>query len=340
MIEIMKRKNLYSQKDIPYLDIISEVGFVPVFIIGVPRSGTSLLNHLLAETKGVNFVNAYHVLKYGEILSNYINHKQDQEYQEVQRLIDSFAMETRDVDQIPISPYTPEEYEFILNQSGYRMMVNENNTSLIKEICQKIQYISSDPKRPILLKNPMDSYTFPLLKKRFPNAKMIFIYRDPINSLNSWLKFCIKILGAKNLYAYHIWRNYRDIVDNPLLFNLFNFLGTSKFLNVRILVSSYAFQRAYSSLLKNVGYLPSEDIVSIKYEDLCQDPNTIMQKIINFLEIDLPEKIDFANRVNPRETSLLPDVEQMLNYLNILFQPTIDSLGYSQKSARSTKKEL
>jgi hypothetical protein len=329
MAMIQKKYNLNI--DIPYLNLIKNCDFTPVFIIGVPRSGTSLLYHLLAETKGVNFVNTYHVLRYGELLSNYVNHCQIQACQEIQELIDSFGMDNRGVDEIPVSPYVPEEYEFILNQSGYRMRVNSRSILLLKEICQKITYISSNPSLPILLKNPMDSYNFVFLKKNFPNAKIIFIHRNPINSINSWIKFCIKLLDSKNSYCYEIWRWYREIWDNSFLLKMVKFLTTSEVYNTRVFLAAQMFQLAYSYFLKNIKYLPTQDVYSLKYESLCQDPDKTMQGIAAFLNIPSVESINFSKRVSPRETLLLPDLEKNLNYLNRLFEPTLSYFEYSPR---------
>jgi len=59
--------------DDKYLSKLDTIDFEPVFIIGVNRSGTSILYKLLSKTNCFNVVTSYHIIKYDELLNNHIN---------------------------------------------------------------------------------------------------------------------------------------------------------------------------------------------------------------------------------------------------------------------------
>lgn len=59
--------------DRQYLNLLENINFRPIFIMGDHRSGTTLLHKTLVATECFNFVRAYHVIKYDELLSNHVN---------------------------------------------------------------------------------------------------------------------------------------------------------------------------------------------------------------------------------------------------------------------------
>jgi len=67
----------YINENIPlddiYLSKLENINFEPIFIIGVNRSGTSILYKLFSKTDCFNVVTAYHIIKYEELLNNHIN---------------------------------------------------------------------------------------------------------------------------------------------------------------------------------------------------------------------------------------------------------------------------
>ncbi|NEN93018.1 MAG: sulfotransferase [Okeania sp. SIO3H1] len=76
----MQSEVMNSFADRPYLDLCSKIDFSPIFIMGEHRSGTTLLYKSLVATECFNCVTAYHIIKYDQILSNYINQTEYQNY--------------------------------------------------------------------------------------------------------------------------------------------------------------------------------------------------------------------------------------------------------------------
>ena len=58
-----------------------------VFIMGCHRSGTSLLYHLLAYTGQVDYLSAYDIIKYDELLYNRMTGRETQVKADLQRVL-------------------------------------------------------------------------------------------------------------------------------------------------------------------------------------------------------------------------------------------------------------
>ena len=63
--------------DQDYIQDLEQVDFQPVFILGMHRSGTSILYKMLTATDTYNPVTAYHLINYNELLSNYHQQKEE-----------------------------------------------------------------------------------------------------------------------------------------------------------------------------------------------------------------------------------------------------------------------
>ena len=81
----MESPKANSVADAPYLELLAGVDFRPIFIVGDHRSGTTLLYKTLVATGCFNFVKAYHIIKYDEILSNHVNQREEQAIQSLEQ---------------------------------------------------------------------------------------------------------------------------------------------------------------------------------------------------------------------------------------------------------------
>ncbi|MBE3121465.1 MAG: sulfotransferase [Thermoplasmata archaeon] len=89
-----------------------------------------------------------------------------------------------------------EEYGFLLNKKTVQMFITRKNVALFPEMCKKIQFIAGNDK-PILLKNPYDFPNFLYIKQVFPNARFVFIHRNPLKTISSTLN-AIKMILKNN----------------------------------------------------------------------------------------------------------------------------------------------
>src|SRR5262245_28378990 len=98
--------------DEPYLKQLDALPSELVFIMGCHRSGTSMLYHLLAYTGQLDYVSAYDIIKYDELLHNRITGREAQVKADLQSVLKQEA--TRGLDDLPVGTDLPEEYRFLM----------------------------------------------------------------------------------------------------------------------------------------------------------------------------------------------------------------------------------
>ena len=199
-------------QDQQYLEKIQNIEFKPVFILGLHRSGTSILYKMLTETGCFNPVTAYHIIKYDELLYNKINKKEDEVKTELTEYL-AENQEDRGIDKLKLDADFAEEYGFLLGQHSSKMYISKENKGIFSEMSRKIQFISEN-KKPILFKNPYDLINFVYIKQIFPNAKFVFIHRHPFKTLSSTIKAVKFLLEEKNPYTTQLFRLYNVMFES------------------------------------------------------------------------------------------------------------------------------
>src|SRR5579863_6088447 len=94
--------------DAPYLGQLQALPSEMVFIMGCHRSGTSMLYHLLAYTGQLDYLSAYDIIKYDELLYNRVTGREAQVKADLQGVLQQEA--TRGLDELPVGIDFPEEY--------------------------------------------------------------------------------------------------------------------------------------------------------------------------------------------------------------------------------------
>lgn len=167
--------------DRQHVGVLESVEFQPVFIIGIHRSGTTLLHEVLGATRCFNIVTAYNVINNNEIVHNYLNGVTDERKSELAALFKQKGLKNRGVDSVGVSPDMPTEYGFALRGEHYWPRLKPSNLESFIELCKKVQ-LTSAPDRPLILKNPVDAANFMYIKKVLPSSKFKFIHRNPIST--------------------------------------------------------------------------------------------------------------------------------------------------------------
>lgn len=299
--------------DQQHLKKLENVEFQPVFILGLHRSGTSILYKMLTATQCFNPVTAYHLIKYDQLIHNYINKKEEDVKHELTNSFKEQGQTDRGIDRLKITADFAEEYGFLLGQKTFQMYITPKNLPLSTEMTKKIQFISNNDK-PILLKNPYDFPNFLYVKKVFPNAKFVFIHRHLFKTLSSTIKALKVLLRRKNPYTTQLFKLYNKLFENPLLLLVVRqlFIRFSPFGMILLTISSSNSTKYY---LKNIQKLPKDDYLSITYEDLCRNPQKNMEAILNVLNIKTSSRIDFKIFIKPRKTQLDPSVKQLERFI-------------------------
>jgi hypothetical protein len=317
--------------DAPYLAKLDGLTFRPVFIMGLHRSGTTLLHRLLAETGCFNYVSAYDVICYKEVLANHFAGRTAAARRELLNRFKSLGLTTRIIDETPATAEAPIEYGFAIMQvTNGRPRITDGTLDVFRQMARKMQFIG-DPSKPLLLKNPWDQIYFLDLKRWFPDAKFVFIHRHPAATLNSQMRAMRSLFEAKNEFSAMITPWYRDMWDRPLRrmvalsLNRRPLLLWERLMNIQVM-------RMIGYYLKNFKKLPPQDVISLRYEDLCRDPDTLMKRITDFLGVHPPESITYRDKIAPRESRLPAEVLALYKRLKPKLQPYLDEQGYSDPS--------
>lgn len=292
-----------------YLKELKNADFQPVFILGVHRSGTSILYKMLTLTGCFNPVTAYHLINYDKLLSN---HHEQKEQEAKQRLTESFlknGLTDRGIDKLKITADFAEEYGFLLGAKTQQMHITKKNVALFIELCKKIEFIAGNQK-PILLKNPYDFPNFLYLKEVFPNARFVFIHRHPLKTISSTLNAIRTLLQDKNPYTTSLSRTYDLCYSNPLLLQPLRFIFHA-LAECCVVVLTRNTKKSVDYYLKNIEKLSKNEYISITYEDFCAHPQETLQNIMEKLSLTMIQKIDAASMISPRNIAIDNSVQKL-----------------------------
>lgn len=178
--------------------------FKPIFIVGVGRSGTSLLQSMLNAHKDISFPPETHFIRYYLIKKNKFNNVKD-------KLLEDENLKKLNIDLI----------ELVNNSSTLR----DFYVSLLKK------YINLKDKRFVGDKDPKNVESLKVIKENFPNSTIIHIYRDPRAVIASRIKakwsmnrpFWQQLLAYKTQLTYgrdvggRLFENYLEIKYEDLL---------------------------------------------------------------------------------------------------------------------------
>jgi hypothetical protein len=284
--------------DAPYLGLLENTGFRPVFIMGSARSGTTILYRLLAMTGRFNCVTAYHLVNYDELLANHRQGRTDAAKQALAERFRSLGIAGARFDGVEVSPDFPEEYGFALTESS-RLQLTPRTLPRFLELCRKVQFVS-DPARPLLLKNPWDSRSFVYIKRVLPRSRFIFIHRHPADVVPSLLEGMRSLLRDRNPYHALLARHYDRLMERPLRLRLTRLLFSSRF-GMGARVVSWQVARTARYFVDNVGALAASDHLSVRYEDLCRDPDAVVNRILAFLGEPENHEVKYQELIRVRE---------------------------------------
>lgn len=286
-----------SAPDRAHLGRLDDVRFRPVFIMGSARSGTSILYRLLTMTGRLNYVSAYHLIQYDEVLANHLSGGTEAAKKRLEERFRALGIDGARFDGVQVSPDFPEEYGFHL---GPRQQINARTLPAFLELCRKVQLVSP-PGRPLLLKNPWDSRRFMYIKSVLPDSRFIFIHRNPAEVVRSMLAGMRSLLRERNAYHALLADAYDRLMDRPLRRSLARMLFTRRF-GLGTKVVDWQVTRTACYFVDHVRSLPEADYLSVRYEDLCRNPDATIERILTFLGLPHNADVRYQDfiRVRPR----------------------------------------
>ncbi len=304
---------------------IKNTSFEPIFILGLHRSGTTVLYKMLNETGNFNFLSLYHVKNFDRLIFNHINNLELKEREKINNLLKEKGIVNRKTDNIEVSSDYEHEYTYIFSERNYSSKINYRNKELFDILCKKLQYIS-DNNKPLLLKNPHDYPNFLLIKKIYPNAKFVFIHRNPLDVISSIMRLWNTRFKSKDEFLILYSKQYDKVYKNPLLLFVLKMYYTSKFPPGIFEVICHS-KKASSYYLKNIKNLSKADYISIKYGDLCERPDEKIKAILDFL--GLKTDMNFSGYIKPRKLQLLPEVILLKKFIYKKMKSYFEFFRYS-----------
>lgn len=248
--------------------------YPPIFLIGAPRSGSTLLYQVLTDYYDVGYLSNLHCKFYGSPhLVEKISHASIKDHQKQD--YSSYHGQTQGW----LSPSECGEfwYQFFRRHPPYVTLadVDESKMIFMKNFVGKL---ADAAQRPILFKNLYCSLRLGPISRYLPESVFIVITRNVLDNAHSILEGRKKALGV-----YDEWWS----VEPPEVERL-----------KLLLPHEQAVEQIYSIydlISRNSNEIGQEKFLWISYEDLCSDARGTLKQISTFLSrnhIKLEQRID------------------------------------------------
>jgi hypothetical protein len=318
-----------QREDAPHLGRLGGGSYRPVFVLGEHRSGTTILYELLAASGSFNYLTAYQCLCYEQVLTNHIHGTTARARDDLNARLQRLGISNRLVDAIAFDADYPEEYGFFLMPRSLSFRLRSHNVSAFDQLCRKLQY-TGDPGRRLLLKNPFDFDNFLTVKRLVPGARFVFIHRHPLATLSSMLQMVRRNWSEEGNVINELYsRAYARLHGSRVAVRLAGWLlhPDSALALPRRLMTRRIARRAHY-YIRHIAALPAGDWVSLRYEDLCGDPQRELDRIFEFLGVTPSRSVDHRARIRSRGLPLSPDVARAEPMLRRRFASVLAYHGY------------
>ncbi len=284
----------------------------PVFILGHWRSGTTHLHYLMSKDPQFGYLNSYKafLLNVSLIGRTWLKF-----------ILSPLMPKTRPQDNVPMTVDAPAEEEQPLTnlstRSGMHSFFFPKNLSYHKKynlfegitkrekrlwkrdytyLLKLISYTNGG-KKPLVLKNPHNTGRVKELLELFPNAKFVFIHRNPYEVFHSSRHLYHTMLKSQFLHEF----TDEDIDERVF----YNFTSTMK------------------KYVQETHLIPKGNLVELSYDELDADPMTTMERIYSELSIEnfetaQPHMNEYLAKVNNYKKNNFPDLDE--NYIRKINQ--------------------
>ena len=240
----------------------------PVFVLGHWRSGTTLLHNLLCQDPETAYTTTYQTVFPNNLFA----------FQWLFKPIMKMAMPNeRPVDNVKLDPNYPQEEEFALNNeipfSFYNWWYFPKKTRAIADEYLLDRTASAEAKeewknnysrfvnrcilntkgRRFISKNPPNTARIPELLELYPNAKFVFIHRNPYEVVRSTLNFYSSILPGIQV---------QDIDEETLMEDIL-----------------WVYREMIEKYNRDKKMIPEGHLMEMSYADLVDDSKSVLQKI-------------------------------------------------------------
>jgi len=246
----------------------------PVFILGMWRSGTTYLHYMMSKDPQFGYLKNHQAFtfnfsllsfdRFNKILNVFVPKRRPQD--NVRLTLDDPAEEEQPFSTLTTrssihSFFFPKNQEYFRKYHLFEGVGEEEKTKWKEEYLFLLKNISLySKKKKLLLKNPHNTGRVKELLELFPNAKFIFIHRDPYTVYRSTKKLYMQMIGSQFLQFLSQKEIEQLIIDN-------NASILKKYLSERELI-------------------PHGNLVEIGFDQLEAAPLKTVEAVYDQLEID------------------------------------------------------
>jgi hypothetical protein len=233
----------------------------PLFIIGAPRTGSTLLYQLLIQNFNLSYFNNMQSFFYG---SPALIAKLTQKFNTQK----SFKqMSESNYGYIP-GAYSPSEsgaiFRYWFGDNDFSGAVSEPMRQFIRKT---IVYFTSTFSAPFIAKNLNNALRLGSISTVFPEAIFLWIKRDPLYASQSLIKMRRKLYGSDNVWASIKPPSYVKIINAPPFEQVV-----------------HQIKEIDDTISQHLGKEIITNFIIIKYEELCKKPNLTLEIFANNYE--------------------------------------------------------
>jgi hypothetical protein len=282
----------------------------PIFIIGFWRSGTTLLHEMLCLSSNASYVTTYQTVFPHLLLSHsrwlkpltrilmpsrrpFDNVDMDLDYPQEEEIAMANVQ--------PLSFYNfmyfPKNYERFYHRDLFFESATPSQVERWKKEYRKlISKARANKKGEVFIsKNPSNMSRLNILLEMFPDARFIFIYRNPYSVVESFYGFFSRVLPAIQLQS----------GDEDLTLSL----------TARLYASMIEFY------YENKSKISPENLMEVRFEDLNKDPVKMIREIykkyeLKGFEADLPRMkayLEKSSNITPNHYQISPRTVELVN---------------------------
>lgn len=293
-----------------------------IFILGLHRTGTTVLYQLLAETGAFEILTAEDVVGFsrGSAASADWNGEAAAEFAALERL----GHTSRGIDAIPLGPGTPEEYGFVLSNWHAGWSLTQRNVGMFREMCAALR--RRNPDRPLLVKNPWDFGNAAWIWSQFPDARFVFLHRDPRETLSSTLRMMLAYLNDRSPYLAILSEPYRRFAETGFPFRVARWFSANR-ADWIVRAALWHSSGSVAGYLRDHGLVPTEQCFDLRFEDLCDDSLGVVRRLLGFLQVDA-DAAPLAALIQRPPVRAVAEVERQSARIRKAFAAYAEQLGY------------
>lgn len=293
----------------------------PVFVIGHWRSGTTLLHNILCELTDSAFCSTYQNIFPNNLFAF---------YSIIRPTVQYFFPKRRPSDNIRMHTRFPQEEEFALGNEipfcfYYWMFFPQDTLTIADRYLagksasdEEISLWKSNYRRFIkrcmlktggqqfISKNPPNTARIKWLLELFPDAKFIFLHRNPYDAVRSTSLFYRGILPAQQ---------YQEISDELLLDQVLTI-----------------YQQLHDRYLTDRSLIPTANLIEIPFDEFITAPLAHTSRMLNQFKIasNITPELEQKHQTNDHQTRRYEHSRELIAQINACLSPYFDAFGYEK----------